>query len=145
MCPEVLNTALTDIKIKAAKSLEKPCKLSDSGGLYLLVNRNGSKYRRLKYRFAGKEKTLSIGVYPQVTLAEARNQRDEAKKLLAQNKDPSEEKQLAKLEKYLSSESTFEAVAREWHKSKADRWSLRYRDEIIDTFEKDILILVSDR
>ncbi|MCU6376609.1 tyrosine-type recombinase/integrase [Morganella morganii] len=137
--------ALTDIKIKTAKPLEKPYKLSDSGGLYLLVNRNGSKYWRLKYRFAGKEKMLSIGVYPQVTLAEARNQRDEAKKLLAQNKDPSEEKQLAKLEKYLSSESTFEAVAREWHKSKADRWSLRYRDEIIDTFEKDIFPYIGNR
>ncbi|PCO27133.1 tyrosine-type recombinase/integrase [Morganella morganii] len=137
--------ALTDIKIKAAKPLEKPYKLSDSGGLYLLVNRNGSKYWRLKYRFAGKEKMLSIGVYPQVTLAEARNQRDEAKKLLAQNKDPSEEKQLAKLEKYLSSESTFEAVAREWHTSKADRWSLRYREEIIDTFEKDIFPYIGKR
>ncbi len=137
--------ALTDIKIKTAKPLEKPYKLSDSGGLYLLVNRNGSKYWRLKYRFAGKEKMLSIGVYPQVTLAEARNQRDEAKKLLAQNKDPSEEKQLAKLEKYLSSESTFEAVAREWHTSKSDRWSLRYRDEIIDTFEKDIFPYIGKR
>lgn len=137
--------ALTDIKIKTAKPLEKPYKLSDSGGLYLLVNRNGSKYWRLKYRFAGKEKMLSIGVYPQVTLAEARNQRDEAKKLLAQNKDPSEEKQLAKLEKYLSSESTFEAVAREWHTSKVDRWSLRYRDEIIDTFEKDIFPYIGKR
>ncbi|EKT0593271.1 tyrosine-type recombinase/integrase [Morganella morganii] len=137
--------ALTDIKIKTAKPLEKPYKLSDSGGLYLLVNRNGSKYWRLKYRFAGKEKMLSIGVYPQVTLAEARNHRDEAKKLLAQNKDPSEEKQLAKLEKYLSSESTFEAVAREWHTSKADHWSLRYRDEIIDTFEKDIFPYIGKR
>ncbi len=137
--------ALTDIKIKAAKPQEKPYKLSDSGGLYLLVNRNGSKYWRLKYRFAGKEKMLSIGVYPQITLAEARSHRDEAKKLLVQNKDPSEEKQLAKLEKYLSSESTFEAVAREWHKSKADRWSLRYRDEIIDTFEKDIFPYIGKR
>lgn len=107
--------ALSDIKIKTAKPLDKPYKLSDSGGLYLIVNRNSSKYWRMKYRFAGKEKMLSIGVYPQVTLAEARNQRDDAKKLLAQNKAPSEQKQLARLEKHLASESTFEAVAREWH------------------------------
>ncbi len=137
--------ALSDIKIKTAKPLDKPYKLSDSGGLYLIVNRNGSKYWRMKYRFAGKEKMLSIGVYPQVTLAEARNQRDDAKKLLAQNKDPSEQKQLARLEKHLASESTFEAVAREWHASKADRWSLRYRDEIIDTFEKDIFFYIGKR
>nr|WP_272693670.1 Arm DNA-binding domain-containing protein [Providencia sp. PROV039] len=82
--------ALSDMKIKTAKPLDKPYKLSDSGGLYLIVNRNGSKYWRMKYRFAGKEKIHSIGVYPKVTLAEARNQRDDAKKLLAQNKDPSE-------------------------------------------------------
>ncbi|OZS72516.1 integrase [Providencia rettgeri] len=137
--------ALSDIKIKTAKPLDKPYKLSDSGGLYLIVNRNGSKYWRMKYRFAGKEKMLSIGVYPQVTLAEARNQRDDAKKLLAQNKDPSEQKQLARLEKHLASESTFEAVAREWHTSKSDRWSLRYRDEIIDTFEKDIFPYIGKR
>ncbi|HHE6471087.1 TPA: tyrosine-type recombinase/integrase [Providencia rettgeri] len=137
--------ALSDIKIKTVKPLDKPYKLSDSGGLYLIVNRNGSKYWRMKYRFAGKEKMLSIGVYPQVTLAEARNQRDDAKKLLAQNKDPSEQKQLARLEKHLASESTFEAVAREWHKSKADRWSLRYREEIIDTFEKDIFPYIGKR
>lgn len=137
--------ALSDIKIKTAKPLDKPYKLSDSGGLYLIVNRNGSKYWRMKYRFAGKEKMLSIGVYPQVTLAEARNQRDDAKKLLAQNKDPSEQKQLARLEKHLASESTFEAVACEWHTSKADRWSLRYRDEIIDTFEKDIFPYIGKR
>lgn len=81
---------MSDIKIKTTKPLGKPYKLSDSGGLYLIVNRNGSKYWRMKYRFAGKEKMLSIGVYPQVTLAEARNQRDDAKNLLAQNKDSSE-------------------------------------------------------
>nr|WP_244313538.1 integrase arm-type DNA-binding domain-containing protein [Proteus columbae] len=80
----------------------------------------------MKYHFVGKEKILSIGVYPQVTLAEARNQRDDAKKLLVQHKDPSEQKQLARLEKHLASKSTFEAVAREWHTSKKDHWLLCY-------------------
>ena len=61
--------ALTDIKVKTAKPKDKPYKLADGGGMYLLINTNGSKYWRMKYRFAGKEKMLSIGVYPDVTLA----------------------------------------------------------------------------
>lgn len=72
--------ALTDIKVKTAKPKEKPYKLADGGGMYLLINTNGSKYWRMKYRFAGKEKMLSIGVYPDVTLADAREKRSEARK-----------------------------------------------------------------
>lgn len=75
--------ALTDIKVKTAKPKDKPYKLADGGGMYLLINTNGSKYWRMKYRFAGKEKMLSIGVYPDVTLADAREKRSEARKLLA--------------------------------------------------------------
>ena len=75
--------ALTDIKVKTAKPKEKPYKLSDGGGMYLLINTNGSKYWRMKYRFAGKEKMLSIGVYPDVNLADAREKRSEARKILA--------------------------------------------------------------
>ncbi|EPC5392643.1 tyrosine-type recombinase/integrase [Serratia liquefaciens] len=129
---------LTDIKVKSAKPTEKAYKLTDGGGMYLLVKPNGSKYWRLKYRFVGKEKMLSIGVYPDVSLADARQKRDEARKVLAAGGDPGEVKKADKLAQKLSTENTFEAIAREWHKQKADRWSLRYRDEIIDTFEKDI-------
>lgn len=129
---------LTDIKVKSAKPTDKAYKLTDGGGMYLLVKPNGSKYWRLKYRFVGKEKMLSIGVYPDVSLADARQKRDEARKVLAAGGDPGEVKKADKLAQKLSSENTFEAIAREWHKQKADRWSLRYRDEIIDTFEKDI-------
>ena len=75
--------ALTDIKVKTAKPKDKPYKLADGGGMYLLINTNGSKYWRMKYRFAGKEKMLSIGVYPDVTLADAREKRSEARKLEA--------------------------------------------------------------
>ncbi len=71
--------ALTDIKVKTAKPKDKPYKLADGGGMYLLINTNGSKYWRMKYRFAGKEKMLSIGVYPDVTLADAREKRSEAR------------------------------------------------------------------
>lgn len=129
---------LTDIKVKTAKPMDKAYKLTDGGGMYLLVKPNGSKYWRLKYRFVGKEKMLSIGVYPDVSLADARQKRDEARKILAAGGDPGEVKKADKLAHKLSTENTFEAIAREWHKQKADRWSLRYRDEIIDTFEKDI-------
>ncbi|MEG9605848.1 integrase arm-type DNA-binding domain-containing protein [Serratia nematodiphila] len=129
---------LTDIKVKSAKPTEKAYKLTDGGGMYLLVKPNGSKYWRLKYRFVGKEKMLSIGVYPDVSLADARQKRDDARKILAAGGDPGEVKKADKLAQKLSTENTFEAIAREWHKQKADRWSLRYRDEIIDTFEKDI-------
>ncbi|MDE1483059.1 tyrosine-type recombinase/integrase [Xenorhabdus bovienii] len=129
---------LTDIKVKTAKPMDKAYKLTDGGGMYLLVKPNGSKYWRLKYRFVGKEKMLSIGVYPDVSLADARQKRDDARKILAAGGDPGEVKKADKLAQKLSTENTFEAIAREWHKQKADRWSLRYRDEIIDTFEKDI-------
>ena len=75
--------SLTDIAVRKAKSSDKPQKLADSGGMYLLLQPNGSKYWRLKYRFAGKEKTLALGIYPHISLGVARDKRDEAKKLLA--------------------------------------------------------------
>lgn len=83
---------LTDIKVKTAKPMDKAYKLADGGGMYLLVKPNGSKYWRLKYRFVGKEKMLSIGVYPDVSLADARQKRDEARKILAAGGDPGEVK-----------------------------------------------------
>jgi integrase len=92
----------------------------------------------MKYRVMGREKLLSIGVYPDISLAVARQIRDEARRALAQGNDPGAIKKAEKQAKKIAAENTFEAIAREWHKAKADRWSLRYRDEIIDTFEKDI-------
>lgn len=129
---------LTDVKVRTAKPQDKPYKLTDGGGLYLLVNTNGSRYWRMKYRVMGREKLLSIGVYPDISLAVARQIRDEARRALAQGNDPGAIKKAEKQAKKIAAENTFEAIAREWHKAKADRWSLRYRDEIIDTFEKDI-------
>jgi len=105
---------LTHTACKNAKPSEKARKMSDGGGLYLEVMPNGSKYWRLKYRINGKEKRLAIGVFPQVGLSDAREERDKAKKLLAENKDPSQLKKLEKLTSQLSSETTFAIVAREW-------------------------------
>ncbi|WP_337137429.1 tyrosine-type recombinase/integrase [Morganella morganii] len=136
---------LTARQVETAKPKEKSYKLFDGGGLYLEVTAKGSRYWRMKYRFGGKEKKLAFGVFPTVTLAEAREMRNQAKKVLAAGGDPGEVKKEEKAIQKLSTGNTFEAIAREWHKSKADRWSLRYRDEIIDTFEKDIFPYIGKR
>jgi integrase len=101
---------LKDLTVRNVKPLAKPFKLSDGGGLYLLVQPTGSKLWRLAYRFAGKQKTLALGVYPQVSLEDARRGRDEAKKLLARGVDPSAQR---KADKHARKEDTFRAVAEE--------------------------------
>jgi hypothetical protein len=98
-------------QIETAKPKEKKYKLTDGGGLYLLVKPNGAKYWLLKYRFLGKEKKLSIGVYPDISLADARLKREEAQKVIALGGDPGEEKKAEKLAKKASVENTFKAIA----------------------------------
>ncbi|XRD86273.1 tyrosine-type recombinase/integrase [Dyella acidisoli] len=103
--------------MRKAKPSNKAYKLSDSGGLYLLIKPDGARYWRMKYRYAGKEKLLSFGVYPRVSLSEAREQRDAARKLLANGTDPGAAKQASKAERIetaTSAEETFEVVARDW-------------------------------
>ena len=102
---------LNDTRVRTVKACERPIKLSDSGGLYLLIQPHGSKLWRLAYRFGGKQKTLAIGVYPTITLKQAREKRDEAKRLLAANMDPSTERRLEKLG--ASTSNTFRVVAKE--------------------------------
>ncbi len=101
---------LTHAALRSAKPTQKPYKLSDGGGLYLLVNPNGASWWRFKYQFENREKLLSLGVYPRVTLQQARTLRDEARKTLASGVDPSAKRQAEKS----STANTFEAVAREW-------------------------------
>ena len=91
--------ALTARQVETAKPKEKDYKLSDERGLFLLVTTTGKRYWRMKYRIAGKEKKLSIGVYPEISLADARVKRDEARKVIADGGYPSEKKQLEKLAK----------------------------------------------
>jgi integrase len=108
---------LTALDIKQAKPASKPHKLADGGGLYLLVNPNGSKWWRWDYRIAGKRKTLSMGTYPETTLAEAREKHAAARKLLAKGADPSADRQEAKRQWVTArqaADNTFEAVTREW-------------------------------
>lgn len=129
---------LTARQISTAKPLEKPYKLSDGGGLYLLVNPNGSRYWRLKYRYAGKEKLLSIGVFPDVTLAEARDKRNEAKRTLSAGQDPSGVKQAEKEARTIAVNNSFESLALEWHQHKKASWSSGYADDILEYLRKDI-------
>ncbi|MBG0576000.1 tyrosine-type recombinase/integrase [Enterobacter ludwigii] len=129
---------LTAIEIKAAKPKEKAYKLSDGGGMYLEVFPNGTKSWRMKYRFGGKEKRVVFGVYPTVTLAEARTKRDEAKKLLALGGDPGQEKQNQKQSQAMSRANNFERIALEWHKHKSQNWSAGYSNDILEYLKKDI-------
>lgn len=105
---------LTDTTIRNAKPGEKPYKLSDEKGLFLLINPNGSKWWRLKFRVAGKEKLLSFGTYPDTGLKEARSKRDEARKLLADGVDPGETRKAQKATRNEQAANSFEVVAREW-------------------------------
>ena len=105
---------LTDVAIRKSAARDRAYKLSDGGGLYLLTQPNGSKLWRLKYQYAGKEKLLSFGSYPTITLAEARSRRDEAKKLLASNIDPAAKKKLDKIAAATAAQNTFGAVAAEY-------------------------------
>ena len=126
--------ALTDTAVRNAKPKEKPYKLGDSGGLYVIVRPNRAKWWRLKFRFGGKEKLLSFGVYPEVSLQEARRRRDEARELLANGVNPSHHR---KVEHAVtgdgSPDETFETVAGEWFPKQLPGWSeghactVRYR------------------
>ena len=129
---------LNDIKCKTAVPAEKPYKLSDGGGMFLDVRPNGSKYWRLKYRIKGREKLLALGVYPQVSLKEARKKRDQARKLIELGKDPSLEKRKEKTLSSATAENTFEAIATNWYENRKHIWSPRYADEVIKRLKEDI-------
>ncbi|UVO07142.1 tyrosine-type recombinase/integrase [Pectobacterium polonicum] len=125
-------------QIETAKPQDKEYKLTDGAGLYLLIKPNGAKYWRLKYRVAGKEKKLSIGVYPDISLAEARLKREEARKIVASGGDPSEQKQVERQAKKINIDNTFKAIALEWHEYKRPNWSKGYAEDLMEAFENDI-------
>ena len=121
---------LSDIQVKNAKPAHKETKLFDGGGLFLLVTPSGGRLWQFKYRFDGKEKKLSFGAYPAITLADARQRREEAKKLLANGVDPGEMKKSLKQAKIALEENSFEIVAREWHSKFSGQWTPGYADTI---------------
>ncbi len=113
---------LSDAKVRNAKPQAKPYKISDGEGLFLLVTPSGSKYWRLKYHFAGREKLLALGVYPEVSLGDARERRLQARKALAAGNDPGEVKREAKRLAVLQTENAFEVVARDWYGQRKHEW-----------------------
>ncbi len=115
--------ALTDVKARNAKPGEKQVKLFDGDGLFLLVTPAGGKRWRFKYRFGGKEKLLALGTYPEVSLADARQRRDDARKLVANGVDPGEVKKAQKAAQGEQAANTFEVVAREWHSKFSPTWA----------------------
>lgn len=125
---------LTDIKIKAAKPTKKPLKLFDGGGLFLLVTPTGGKLWRLKYRFGGTEKLLTLGAYPQTSLTEARQRRTDARSLLDKGVDPGAVKKAQRAAETEDSE-TFEVIAREWHGKFSPTWAAGHADKIIRRLE----------
>lgn len=128
---------LTDLACKGAKPENKPYKKFDGGGLYLLVKPNGLKLWQLKYRYLNKEKTLSLGMYPLVSLAEARDGREDAKKMLMKDVDPSEARKENKAKIVRNAENTFKAVALEWFNNQKDVWSEGYADKVYRCLEKN--------
>lgn len=135
----------TNVEARKAKPKGKPYKLSAGGGLYLLVQTNGGKWWRLKYRYGGKEKLLALGVYPEVTLADARSRRDEARKLLANDTDPGAVKQTQKRQAMIAAANSFEAIARELHALKSPIWSDHHRIDWISTMERDVFSRIGAR
>ena len=112
---------LNATEVKNAEAKEKDYKLYDGKGLLLLVKKNGSKYWRFKYRTGGKEKTLSLGVYPEVTLAQARIATEEARAKLRDNIDPMVQRKTEKLGQAEAAENTFKSVAKEWLKTRTNK------------------------
>lgn len=136
---------LTEAKCKTTKSTSKPIKLSDGGGLYLYVKPTGSKIWRLKYRFLGKEKVLTLGAYPLTGLKEAREKRDAAKKLLESHKDPLEQRKLGKVEIRNDYKNTFESVARDWHDNNLHAWKEKHGSNILKRLEAGIFPHIGKR
>lgn len=129
--------SLTDTAIRNAKPGDKTKRMFDHGGLYLEVSTKGGKWWRLKYRFGGKEKRLSLGVYPDVSLKTARERLDDARRLLANGNDPSENRKAQKAAN-MEGTQTFEVVAREWLVKYSPNWSRVHTDRITRRLERDI-------
>jgi hypothetical protein len=144
---------LTDTAIRNAKpgvtpkgvATTKPYKLGDSGGLYVEVRPDGGKYWRLKYRVGGKEKRLSLGVYPEVTLVKARERRNDARKLLAGGTDPSEHRKATKAAGVERAANSFEAIAREWFDRLKPSWDEKHADRTLARLERDVFPWIGGR
>lgn len=148
-------TPLSDLQVSKAKPQAKETKLFDGGGLFLLVSPQKvgsdgkplpvSKLWRFKYRFGGKEKLLSFGSYPQVSLSDARQRREDARKLLANGVDPGEIKKAQKSAQVEAAANTFEAVAREWHANSKPNWSDNHAERLLKRLEQDVFPFIGNK
>lgn len=129
---------LTDLKVRKAQPREVDYKLGDAGGLYLFVTKAGSKSWRFKYRYGGKEKRVVFGKYPDISLAQARDLRDAARKTLRDHRDPAAEAQKQRLVAAAAAEATFERVAREWHEMQARRWVPVHAADVLKSLETEV-------
>lgn len=129
---------LSDTAIRSAKPGEKPYKLADEKGLFLLISPNGSKWWRLKFRVDGKEKLLSLGTYPEIGLKKAREARDEARRMLAEGIDPSEHRKASKAAKETLSANSFEVICREWLNNKRSNIEESQYKKSLARLEKDV-------
>jgi integrase len=134
-----LKGKLTDLNLKNLTTLDRPYKVADGNGLYVLVAPSGLRAWRWKFRFAGREKVLPLGSYPEVSLAQARSARDEARKKVLAGTDPAEERRDRKLALLAAQENSFEAVARAWHKVWAVEKHARYAEDVMTRLERNVL------
>ncbi|WP_295543842.1 integrase arm-type DNA-binding domain-containing protein [uncultured Thiohalocapsa sp.] len=136
---------LTATEIRNAKPGDKPRKLFDGGGLYLEVAPSGGKWWRLKYRYHGKERRLSLGVYPDVSLKTARTRRDQARELLAESVDPGEHRKALRAAQAQSDANSFEVIAREWYARNLPTWTEGHAKRILRRLERDIFPWIGNR
>jgi integrase len=135
---------LTDTKLRSAKAAERPYKLSDAGGLYLLVKPTGSKLWQLKYRVQGKERTASFGPYPEVSLAEARGKRDLARKQLKDGIDPVQFRKQEKAQASVAAANTFGAIYQEWLEVRKTKWTSGYFADVKSRIDANLLPNLAD-
>ncbi|EOU9528825.1 tyrosine-type recombinase/integrase [Cronobacter dublinensis] len=135
--------ALTDTKVRSAKPKEKEYSLVDGDGMFLLIHPNGSKYWRFRFRFGGKQHLMAFGVYPETSLADARQKREEARRLVAAGVDPREHKRAVK-EEQAKEVITFESVARDWHASN-QKWSESHSGRVLKSLEDNLFDTIGKR
>ena len=136
---------LSDKAISNAKPKDTPYKLFDGQGLSVLVKPNGGKYWRINYRFQGKQKTLALGTYPQITLKDAREKLADARRLLANGTDPAEAKKLQKLHTVERAENTFKALATAWYTAHSPDWKDGHKKRVLRILERDLFPWLGDR